>query len=56
MNLWFHNDNIKTEVLLPGPYYILAVTETKVMEKLHLYVESDYKLSIHYKTFYPLSI
>ena len=37
MNLWFHND-IKAEVLFPSPYYILTVAETKVMEKLYLYV------------------
>lgn len=56
MSIWFYNEDIETEVLFPSPYYISAVPETKVMEKLYFYVQSDYKLSIHYRTFYPLSI
>lgn len=34
-----NHNNIKAEVLFPSPYYILAVTETKVMEKFHSYGE-----------------
>lgn len=54
--MWFHTDDLEPEVLFPSPYYVLAVPKTKVMEKLYSYVQSDYKLSIHYRTFYPLSI
>lgn len=56
MNPWFHNNDMEAKVWFPRPYYILAVPETKVMEKLYSYVQSDYKLSVHYRTFYPLSI
>lgn len=42
MSLWFHNKDTETEVWFPCPYYILAVPETEVMEKLYSYVQSDY--------------